>query len=67
MVRGVVMEMKQMAELEERDIQGESNTRATPKTPWAPVTKNTSPTYSPEIHGWDFSWLGLLEWLEEGG
>ena len=23
-------------------------------------TKNTSPTYSPEIQGWDFRWLELL-------
>ena len=42
------------------------DTRATPKTP-APVTKNTSPTYSLEIQAWDFSWLELLEWLKEGG
>ena len=40
---------------------------ATPKTLAAPVTKNMSPTYSPEIQGWDFNWLELLEWLEEGG
>jgi hypothetical protein len=32
-------------------------TGATPKTMAAPVTKNISPTYSPEIPGWDFSWL----------
>ena len=37
------------------------DTGATPKTPAAPVTKNISPTYTPEIQGWDFSWL------EEGG
>ena len=41
--------------------------RATPKTPATPVTKNISPTHSPEIQGWDFNWLELLEWLEEGG
>ena len=28
-------------------------------TPVCPA-KNISPTYSPEIHGWDFSWLELL-------
>ena len=39
------------------------DTGATPKTPAAPVTKNINPMYSPEIHGWDFSWLELLEWL----
>ena len=32
------------------------HTRATPKTPAAPVARNTSPTYSPEIQGWDFRW-----------
>ena len=31
-------------------------TRATPVGP----TRNTSPTYSPEIQGWDFRWLELL-------
>ena len=33
-----------------------SDTRATLGGP----TKNISPTYSLEIHGWDFSWLELL-------
>jgi hypothetical protein len=28
-------------------------------TPGGPA-KNINPTYSPEIHGWDFSWLKLL-------
>ena len=42
-------------------------TRATPKILAPPVTKNISPVYSREIHGWDFSWPELLEWLEEGG
>ena len=46
---------------------GEDHTRATPKIPEAPVTKKPSPTYSPEIQGWDFRWLELLEWLEAGG
>jgi hypothetical protein len=32
------------------------DTRATP----GGLTKNISPTYSPVIHGWDFSWLELL-------
>ena len=44
-----------------------SDTGATPKTSAAPVTKKFSPMYSPEIQGWDFSWLEILEWLEEGG
>ena len=46
---------------------GVLHTRATPKTPVAAVARNTSPMYSPEIQGWDFRWLELLEWLEEGG
>ena len=45
----------------------DSHTRATPKTQAAPITKNISPTYSPEMQGYNFSWLELLEWLEEGG
>ena len=32
------------------------HTRATP----GGADRNTSPTYSPEIHGWDFRWLELL-------
>ena len=37
------------------------DTKATPKTPTAPVVINTSPTYSPEIQGWCF-WLGRPVW-----
>ena len=33
-----------------------SDTRATPGS----LAKNISLTYSPEIHGWDSSWLELL-------
>ena len=44
-----------------------AHTRATPKYSAAPVTKKSSPTYSPKIQGWDFRWLELLEWLEAGG
>ena len=33
------------------------HTRATPKIPAMEPAKNTSPTYSLGIHGWDFSWL----------
>ena len=47
-------------------ISPSSHTGATPKPPAAPVTKNIGPTYSPEIQGWDFSWLELLGWLKEG-
>ena len=36
------------------------HTRATPKFPATEPTKNTSPTYSPRIHGWDLCWLELL-------
>ena len=36
--------------------EGRLHTRATPGGP----AKNTSPTYSPEIQGWDFRWLELL-------
>ena len=42
----------------------DSHTWATPKTPATQVTKNINPTYSPEMYGWDFSWLELLEWLK---
>jgi hypothetical protein len=38
----------------------EFDTRATPKRPAAPAFKNTSPTYSPGIQGWDLWWLELL-------
>ena len=37
-----------------------TDTKATPKIPAAPPTKNTSPTYSPRIQGWDLCWLELL-------
>ena len=33
-----------------------THTKATPVC----LAKNTNPMYSPEIHGWDFSWLELL-------
>ena len=43
-----------------------AHTGATPKTRAASVTKNISPTYSPEILGRDFNWLEILEWMEGG-
>ena len=38
----------------------------TPIIPAAEPTKNTNPTYSSGIQGWDLCWLELLGWLEEG-
>ena len=43
------------------------HTRATPNKPAAPALKNTSPTYSEGIQGWDLWWLELLELLVAGG
>jgi hypothetical protein len=40
------------------------DTRATPKSPAALALKNTSPTYSEGIQGWDLWWLELLEALD---
>ena len=40
----------------EPDISCSTGSRATPVGP----TRNTSPTYSPGIHGWDYRWLELL-------
>jgi hypothetical protein len=37
-------------------LSSEMDTKATLGGP----TKNISPTYSPEVQGWDFSWLELL-------
>ena len=52
--------------MEGRWLVAEVDGRATPKIPATEPTKNPSPTYYPEIQGWDLCWLELLEWLEEG-
>jgi hypothetical protein len=61
------VENKQFGVMGHDDLLATLDTRATPNKPAAPALKNTSPTYSEGIQGWDLWWLELLELLVAGG